>query len=398
MKKITIGLVVIVFVSLLGYRLSQKIGGAGTKPVHSKNAALAVTIQPVRRETLRDRRAFTGTISPKSQFIVAPKVAGRLEKLLVNMGQEVTNGDLLVRLDSSEYIQQVEQARAERDVARANIADTQSSLDIARRELERAQELRKQKVASESEMDQAEARHRAALAKHAVAQAQVKQMEAALKADEVRLSYTQIAANWEGDSNGTRVVGERFVDEGAMLRANEPIVTILDVSTVIATIYIIERDYPNIQIGQQAVITTDAFPGQMFHGAIVRKAPLLKESSRQARVEIEVDNADRRLAPGMFVRAGIEFAVHENTTVVPAAAIVRRNGQNGVFRADTAGMKARFVPVTTGIVNSEWAEIVTPTLEGQVITLGQHLLEDGAAIILPTTPAEKAPTPERGPH
>jgi RND family efflux transporter MFP subunit len=398
MKKIMIGMVVILLASLLGLRIIQKFrgSGAGAKSGPLKSTTLAVAIQPVCMETIRDHREFTGSISPQSQFIIAPKVAGRLEKLRVNIGQEVKNGDLIVQIDSLEYTQQVEQARAELDVARANVADSQSALDIAQREGERAQELRKQKVASESELDQAEARYRAALAKHAVTLAQVKQREAALKADEVRLSYTQITATWEGDSNSTRVVGERFVDEGAMLRANEPIVTILDVRTVIATIYIIERDYPNIQVGQQAVITTDAFPGQTFHGAIVRKAPLLKESSRQARVEIEVDNTDRRLAPGMFVRAEIEFALHENATVVPAAALVRRNGYTGVFLADLTAMKARFVSLTTGIVNGERAEILTPPLTGQVITLGQHLLEDGALIVLPPAPEAPGTQPDQG--
>jgi multidrug efflux pump subunit AcrA (membrane-fusion protein) len=168
-----------------------------------------------------------------------------------------------------------------------------------------------------------------------------------------------------------------------MLRANEPIVSILDIDTVIAVISVIEQDYPKVTVGQTAIIGTDAFPGKAFSGTIVRKAPLLKESSRQARVEMEMANPDHLLVPGMFVRVGIQFAVHDNATVVPAASLVRRNDRPGVFLADPVSLTARFVPVTPGIVTAQVVEILDPELSGQVVTLGHHLLAEGGAIAIP---------------
>ncbi|MBN2301872.1 MAG: efflux RND transporter periplasmic adaptor subunit [Lentisphaerae bacterium] len=383
MKK-TVVVIILLIVGLIVWLVKDKLireqGGGQSK--QGQSTAVAVIVQPVRRETVRDIRSFTGTVSPNSQFLVAPKVAGRLERLLVNLGQEVKNGDLIALLDNQEYSRQVEQARAELEVAKANVSEFRSALDIAAKELERVKELRKQQVASESEMDQADARFSASRAKYEVALAQVKQREAALKADEVRLSYTRIHAVWE-NGNATRVIGERYVDEGAMLRANDPIVSVLDLSAVIAAVFVIELDYPHIQVGQSAVITTDAFPSKTFPGKVVRKAPLIKESSRQARVEIEVANPKNLLVPGMFVRAELQFATREDAVVVPESAIVRRNGRKGVFMADVEMLKVRFVPVTVGITIGEMAEILDPILEGQVVTLGQHLLNDGADIILP---------------
>ena len=131
------------------------------------------------------------------------------------------------------------------------------------------------------------------------------------------------------------------------------------------------------------MINTDAFPGQTFSGKVVRIAPLLMEKAREARVEIEIPNEQMLLKPGMFVRVQMEFELHENATVVPQAALVKRNGNPGVFVIDYQEKKARFVPVTLGIVNESRAEILKPELTGAVITLGQHLLEDGANIILP---------------
>ncbi len=389
--KLIAGAAGVALMGLIGWRVYQQstAEGKGGAP-RGRAAQVAVLLQAVRVEAIRDVRTFTGTIEPRTRFDVAPKVPGRLETLRVNIGQEVRNGDPIATLDAEEYRQRVEQSRAELEVAKAGVAEMQSALEIATRERARVSELQKQKVASEAELDQAEAAFASAQAKRDVTLAQVRQREAALQADEVRLAYTQIAVAWAGGP-GTRVVGERFVDEGAMLRANDPIVSVLDVDTVVAALTVIERDYPSVQVGQRVEITTDAFPGRVFGGTLARKAPLLMESSRQARVEVEVANADRALAPGMFVRAAIEFAAHPGATTVPVAALARRNGSTGVFLADTQALTAAFLPLTVGIVSGERAEVLSPPLAGQVVTLGQHLLEDGSAILLPAAAPAAAP-------
>jgi RND family efflux transporter MFP subunit len=325
---------------------------------------------------------FTGTLLPESQYNVAPKISGRLEKLFVNIGDEVTQNQLIAVLNDDEYTQQVDQAKAELDVARANIEDNQSTLDLARREFERAKSLREKKIVSVAELDASEAQYKATLARQKVAVAQVAQKEAELKTNEVRLAYTRIKASWENGSE-SRVVGERFVDEGGMLTANSPIVSIIDISCLRAIIHVIETDYPRVKIDQRAVITTDAFPGRVFEGSIARIAPILKEAARQARVEIDIPNPERLLKPGMFVRVEIEFARHDNATVIPFNSLVKSNGNWGLFIADTETMRAKFVQVTPGIVSGTMAEIVEPQISGLVVTVGQHLLEDGSPLSLP---------------
>lgn len=385
MKKALGVLIVLALIGLVGWqvyrRASMSSKGSGDR---RPAVAVAVEVAPVKRATMRDVEFFTGSLLPKSYFVVAPKIAGRLEKLLVNIGDRVKRGELIAVLDAEEYAQQVEQARAEMEVAKANVEESRSALDVAQREFERAQALRQKKIASESELDAAEAQYKAQDAKYKVARAQVAQKEAALKATQVRLSYTRIRGSWE-DGSEPRIVGERFVDEGAMLKANDPIVSVLEIHSLRAVIHVIERDYSKVRVGQEAIVTTDAFPDTTFTGKIVRVAPLLKETSRQARVEIEVPNRDQLLKPGMFIRAQIEFARHNDVTVVPLSALAKRGDQQGVFLADNETMKARFIPVTLGIVNGKMAEVVKPSLSGSVVTLGHHLLEDGSAITLPDT-------------
>lgn len=383
MKKVLVSLFFLALLGLIGWQIYSGISSTETGPgaPPRDTTAVAVEIRHAKTGTIRDMGVFTGTLNPKSRFVIAPKISGRLEKLLVHVGDVIEPGQLVAVLDEGEYAQQVEQARAELEVALAQVEESKSSLETAGRELERVKELRKQRIASESELDGAEADFKARRAKHQVALAQVAQRRASLQAAEVRLSYTKIHAG--GDVNGTLwVVGERFVDEGALLAANNPIVSILDIGTLTAVVHVIEKHYPKIEVGRTSSIFAAAFPQEQLKGRIVRLAPLLRETSRQARLEIDIPNPDTRLKPGMFVRAEIEFNRHENAFLVPYSALVRRNGVKGVFTVDTGGMTAHFIPVVTGIMENDMTQIVEPQLTDPIVTLGQHLLEDGSPVLI----------------
>jgi len=383
MKKFRILLLVVAIASIAGWQLYIRVFDLSTQKKPSRPAVkVPVETKPIQKGTICDVSVFTGSLEAKSQFVVAPKVAGWLKKLFVNVGDIVQQNQVIAILDDEEFAQQVEQVRAELKVAQANAENCTSDLDMARREYERAKALREKQIASASELDVSEAAFNASQAKLKVSLAQVAQKDAALRAADFRLSYTKVRAFWENGVQN-RVVGERFVDEGELLQINQPIVSILENDPQTAVVYVIERDYPKMKVGQEAIVTTDAYPDRTFTGTVVRIAPLLKESSRQARVEIEMPNPEHLLKPGMFVRTRVEFARHENATLVPLATLVRRNGEEGIFIADMANLKALFVPVTTGIISGEVAEIIKPKISGFAITMGNHLLEDGCDITLP---------------
>ena len=383
MKKFFAIIIVLAGLGFLGWQIYQKASDSRKGFKHERqNVPVAVEVALVKKASIRQVGSFTGSLYPISKFILAPKIAGRLEKILVNIGDKVEGGQLVAVLDDDEYRQQVSLVKAELDVSRANLQEQKSTIENAKREYERSVALRKKKILSESKFDAAESEFKTQQSRLKVAIAQVSQKEAALKIANVQLSYTQIQVP-ENNTTGHMVIGERFVDEGAMLAPNTPIASVLDIEKLIAAIHVIERDYPKIQLGLEAIISTDAFPGRTFTGKVIRIAPFLKEKSREARVEIEIPNAQKLLKPGMFVRVQIQFDEHENATVVPLTALVKRNGIQGVFLVDFKEQKARFVPVTVGIVNSVQAEVLNPPITGSVVTLGHHLLEDGSLIILP---------------
>jgi RND family efflux transporter MFP subunit len=378
-------IIVVVFLILgyIGWRVYKMTFGAKSPGAGQRGVSVAVEIAPVERGSIKDVGQFSGTLIPKSQFTIAPKISGKLNQLFVDIGDTIRRNQLVAVLEDEEYQQQVIQAEADLRVTRANLEEAKSSLEIAKRDLERARTLHQKGIQSDSQLDAVMAQHDAQDSRYKVAGAQLANKEAALEGSKVRLSYTRIKASWEKGSD-IRYVGERFVNEGAMLSPNTPLLSIIELQPITAVIYVTDKDYFLLKAEQKVTITSSAFSGKTFTGRVVRMAPLLKETSRQARVEIEIQNPEGLLKPGMFINTQIEFARREETTVIPLSALVNRNGQQGIFLADIENKKAYFKPVKVGVVEGERVEILEPSsISGYVVTLGHHLLEDGTTIILP---------------
>ena len=212
-------------------------------------------------------------------------------------------------------------------------------------------------------------------------QAELLYKQTAQKTAELKLSYTTLYADWNDDN--TRYVGQRYVDPGTLLAANQPVVSIVDISRMKASIFVIERDYPFLKLGQVATILTDAYPGEKFTGRIFKVSQMLQENSRQAEVQLEILNKDLKLKPGMFVRVQIEFGRNDKAQTVPRSSLVFRGGKQGLFRLSPELGKAFFTPVKTGICAGDKVEIVEPKLNYPVVTLGNHTLANGMSVLPP---------------
>ncbi len=343
---------------------------------------MAVEVTAVSRSTLRDALEFSGSLETRSRMVVATKVAGRLERLPVRVGEQVRQGQLLAELEDEEYRQALEQARAEHDVAQANVDTARIGTEASARELERVRALQDKQIASASEFDGAETQARRSQVTLTVAEAQLRQKEVALATSELRVQQTRLAAQWE-DGGGPRVVGERLAEPGTLLRANDPVVSLLETDPLVARLQVAEAAYPRLRPGLRAQVSAPALPGRLFAGTLSAVAPFLDQRTGQADAWVEIANPAGELAPGLAVRVQLEFGRLENVVTVPFAAVVERKGVQGVFLVDSAQPVVRFVPVRTGAAEGGLVQIVEPELSGRVVTLGQHLLEDGGAVILP---------------
>jgi RND family efflux transporter MFP subunit len=365
----------------LAWLLYQRLAELAAPTAGREAAATAVPVEvaAVERGPIELRRSFTGTLEAHAEFAVAPKVSGRVEEIAVDLADTVRRGQLVAQLDDDEHQQAVAQAQADLAVAVANLAEAHSLLEIAERELERVDKLRERGVSSESQRDAAKADQLARRAHVEVSEAQLKRAEAALETARIRLGYTRVTADWRGGDDA-RVVAERFVDEGDTVAANAPLLRIVELNPITAVFSVTERDYALLHPGQSAVLGTDAYAGETFQGRILRIAPVFRESVRQARVELRVDNPELRLKPGMFVRATLVLERVDEATVVPEQALTTRDGHSGVFAVSPDGGSVRWRPVQVGIRAGDRVQVVAEGLTRRVVTLGQQLLDDNSPV------------------
>ncbi len=340
-----------------------------------------VEVAAIERGAIELRRTFTGTLEARAEFVVAPKIGGRIERLSVDLADTVERGQVVARLDNDEYVQAVTQAEADLAVAQANLAEAGSQLKIAQRELARVERLRKRGLNSESQLDTGKADELAKRAHVEVTQAQLTRARAELETARIRLGYTEVSADWHGGGE-RRVVAERYVDEGETVSANAPLLRIVELDPITAVFYVTERDYARLKPGQEAALSTDAYPGESFSGRIVRIAPVFRESTRQARVELRVANPDLRLKPGMFARATVTMERVAETIIVPQQALATREGRPGLFVVMEDGKSVAWREVEVGIRDGERVEVAGEGLRGQVVVLGQQLLGDGSPIVI----------------
>lgn len=341
--------------------------------------AVPVEVAAIERGPIEHRRTFTGSLEPKAELVVAPKVSGRVERLDVDLADTITRGQRVAKLDNDEHVQAQAQAEADLAVAKANLAEAESLLNIAGRELQRVDRLRVRGAVSESQRDAAHADQLAKRARVEVTRAQITRSNAALETARIRLGYTNVTADWRGGSD-ERVVAERYVDEGETVAANAPLLRIVEMNPITAVFSVTERDYSLLRTDQAVTLHTDAHPGAAFDGRITRIAPVFRESTRQARVEVGVDNPELRLKPGMFVRAIVVLGRVEEASIVPEQALVRRGGRDGVFVVADDGQSVSWHEVDVGYRQDGRAQITGDGLNKQVVTLGQQLLDDKSAV------------------
>ncbi|MDD5596701.1 MAG: efflux RND transporter periplasmic adaptor subunit [Victivallaceae bacterium] len=476
MRKIIFLVIGIAVLGALAYGITVKIQNAAqrNKPKRSQakagsGIAIPVEIADVEVQPMRNTRTFTGTLEPWSKYEVAPKIAGRLETLNVEVGDPVYNGQLLATIDDDEYLQEIEKAKADLGISEALKGELLTQFNLAKLEYERAKNMKKGNVISDSAYESKRSDLLVKAASLKKAQAELNQKLAILNLAKVRFDYTKIYARWGKtvllfkvnspgqtraavqntlkelfqqnnfernydiktanlveqsagdfllvleltnpvfdyavllkniesglekirkklpagttlkyqDFSETRYIGKKYLDAGQMLKANDAILSIINIRRMKAMVNVIEKDYPLIKSGQEAAVSTDAYPEKVFSGRVRKITKVLDEYTRQGEVEIEIDNSRLMLRPGMFVKVSIEFDTIANAQIVPRTAVVNFNETIGVFMLSADRKTVKFVPVKTGLIDADRVQIVSPRLIRPVVTLGSHLLYNGIAI------------------
>lgn len=364
---------------LLAFRLYQQLGGssasarvAGPK---GRPGARAQRVEAAVAEfsTIRERVSLVGSLRAKLRVEVTPKFSGRVVEIRVDRGDTVRAGQVIARLEDDELQEQVRRAEASLRVARASMVQRSAELKSVEMELNRYRSLEEEGVVSSEQREQAQTRVEVSRAQVNLAEAQVAQAEAELAELQIRLGQTDVLSPLTG------VVGQRYVDPGALVTTNTPILLILDISSMELVVNVPERDINKLQVGNEARILVDAVPGEELSGRVVRISPLLDPQTRTAPVEIEVPNPARNLKAEMFARVALNLMTEKEALLIPRDALVYRGNRSGVFVVESDVV--RFQTIETGIAEADRIEVRTGLTEGEtVVTRGANLLKNGDAV------------------
>jgi multidrug efflux pump subunit AcrA (membrane-fusion protein) len=380
-----------------------------TASAASPAAVDVTTATAITRELPRFFEA-TGSLAGDEQTDVAPQTSGKVVALGVDIGTYVRRGQMLVKLDDAELKLRVEQALAQVEQAKASLRQAEekiglrpgqafdpnrvaevgaarAALDLADKNLVRAEKLIESGDVSRSfydeqrsRRDQLKEQYEAAVAQArqnyagvAVARTNVTNAEAALALMRKSLSYSIIPAPIDG------FVAERTADLGEYVSPQQKVVTIVRINPLRMRIDIPEQAIPEVQLGQSVSVTTSAWPDKNFSGRIARIAPNVSSTSRTLTVEAEIENQSGTLKPGQFATVRILQPRPVAAVLVPARAVITEAGVSRLFVIKDGHAEQRVVQL--GQSEGDLIEIKSGVAAAeQVATSNLEQLSDGMAV------------------
>lgn len=400
----------VVLPALLACSDDGQVAGAGSPWNGGARPPAVVETAPLEQGAFQVETEFVGTLKADTAADLYARSSGPVVRLEADAGDRVRQGQVLAALEGDEARQQVEAAQAALRIAEATLSQRQANLEVAEATSRRTENLFSQDLVSEQDRDTTRAELVGARAQLELARAQIEQARSNLSGARLELSKTQVLAPFSG------WIGERYLDLGDLASTNRPVFSLVDLATIRTTVPLTERDAARIRIGQPAEVTVASFPGETFPGRVARIASVFDPETNTTEAQIEVDNADARLKPGMFATLRIAYRTEPTALLVPGAALVETPRETYVFVAEKAApgaggaspaggpsgpsWVARKVPVrvvgTGGSTDSlaavePLADADVPGGEGgadflvpgaRVIILGQDSLSDGAPVTL----------------
>ena len=367
------------------------------------------TASAIKRELPRYFEA-TGSLAGDQQTDVAPQTSGKIVAVGVDIGSQVRRGQILVKLDDAELklrveqsLTQVEQAKAAVRQAEekiglrsgqafdpnsvAEVASARVALELADKNLRRAEKLIESGDISRSFYDQQKAQRDQLKEQYGVALAQARQNYAAVVVARTNvanaesqlalarksLSYAIIPAPIDG------FVAERTADLGEFVSPQQKVVTIVRTNPLRIRIDIPEQAISEVRVGQSVSVATSAWPDKNFSGRIARIAPSVTSTSRTLTVEAEVDNADGALKPGQFATVRILQSQATPAILVPARAVLTDSGVSRVYVIKEGHAEQRLVQL--GQTDGDLVEVKSGVAaDEQIATSNVELLSDGMAV------------------
>ena len=337
-------------------------------------AAPAIDVPVVRASvgTIEAALEISGTLAAKSRVGLKPKLPGRLERVLVDVGDRVSAGQAVMTIDRGEVDAQVDAAVASVAVAHAGVESAEATLANAVTEHDRAKNLFESGALPRQRLDAAQTAHRSAVAQRDLAKANLAQAEATLRRTREIQRDTTVYAPVAG------FVVERNYDPGA-IPGDLPVVVVADLRQLKLEAGVSELEAGRLKVGLPAAIAVQAKPGETFDGQLAAIVPEVDKSNRHFRIEVRVANADGALLAGMYATARLVVSSAKDVLTLPREAVASRDGKRFVLKVD--GDKASPVAVVEGLSDGRLVQIVSGLQAGdQVISDARRQLPADARV------------------
>ena len=324
---------------------------------------VAITVAPVKTIPLDRTLSIVGTLFAKDEATIAAQVDGQVEKTRVDFGDRLTNGQEIALIDTTSY-------EALANQAAANLAKANASALNAQQTLKRTQALRKDNVASQSDLDKA-------VADDEQAKADVKAAEAAEVIAKLNVQRSRVKAPFDA------AVAERIGSAGDYVKIGAPLFRVVNDNVLKYIVQAPESYAGLIKKEQPVVFSVDAFPTNRFEGKVYLISPQVNTSTRAFAFGALVQNADHKLRASTFARGQVILEKNVPTLVVPLDAVVNFAGVTKVFVVQNNKASTRTVEV--GRILNGQQEILSGLIEGETVVLtGQSKLHEGTPVRIKT--------------
>jgi RND family efflux transporter MFP subunit len=306
-----------------------------------------------------------GRLVANREVTLSAEVRGVVESYNADIGDRVENGQILVRVDQTDY-------RLALKEAEANLEVNQARLDAMEKSFERSRNLLTRNVISQNAFEKSEADFKSS-------RASVDHGKVLVDIAKERLNKTWISAPFSG------LIASRMVEKGQTVGVGQPVMTLADLNPMRVRVYLTERDYVHLDWEDPVSVTIEASPESVFKGRIDRIGIKADERTNTFDVEILVENSDLFLKAGMTAKVQLTTAVIHDAIMIPQSAVLYRKDRKEVFVVGT-NQKARVREIETGRSEGALIQIMKGLIPGDrlVVTGGQYL-KPGNRVMIPST-------------
>lgn len=309
--------------------------------------AAPVVVDKVQEETLQKPVTLVGAVEPDKRSIIASEIEGLVESLPGTEGTFVNKGDIIAKFNSRSL-------EIDLNEAKANKREAQARYQLARKNLERFEELEQKGVASTQQLQDADSEKSALNARIAQFQAQVDGLD-------YDIEQSNITAPFSG------FVTEEYTEVGQWVQKGGPVVELIDISIAEIGIDMPERYINKVKKGLGVIVNFDSLPDVSIEGEITSLVPQADREARTFPVKIKLDNKDGIIKSGMVARVSFPIGNPETVKLVPKDAVVTQNNANFIYIVNEGA--AQPLPITTGMAFEDRIQVIGPVETGQLVVV-----------------------------